>query len=131
MFSNVKSAALVAMLLLGSTVADAQFDGNVRRALLRASPQRALLHLDEHGFPVEDPVLHGLSQAAQVVGAVSGAAGLATGAYGLATGDKNAEQIGLGEMGLGSVTGVGGGLAAVGTRCHWAMGDHVFKHSRC
>ena len=75
--------------------------------------------------------LHHASQAAAVLGGLGALAGAGTEAYGLATGDKNAEQIGLGEMGLGSVTGVGGGLAAVGTRCHWAMGDHVFKHSRC
>ena len=62
---------------------------------------------------------HTAAQVATGVGAAIDVAGAATEAYGLSTGDKNAQALGAGELGVGTATGIGGGIGAAATHCHY------------
>ncbi|QDZ25219.1 hypothetical protein A3770_16p77370 [Chloropicon primus] len=114
--SLMKATAIFAMLVTGSA---------------SALDARKLLHNEHHILPNILPhkqgggVGHHIAQAAAIGGAALDVAGAGTEAYGLATGDKNAQKIGAGELGVGTAAGVGGAAGAYGTRCKWAVGDHV------
>ena len=108
---SLKVAAIFAMLVTGSA---------------SAMETRKLLHNANGILPHKEGggLGHHIAQAAALGGAALDVAGAGTEAYGLATGDKNAQKIGAGELGVGTAAGVGGAVGAVETRCHWAAGDH-------
>ncbi|QDZ25221.1 hypothetical protein HOP50_16g77670 [Chloropicon primus] len=109
--SLMKATAIFAMLVTGSA---------------SALDMRKLLHNANGILPHKQGggVGHHIAQAAAIGGAALDVAGAGTEAYGLATGDKNAQKIGAGELGVGTAAGVGGAAGAVATRCKWAVGDH-------
>ncbi|QDZ17625.1 hypothetical protein HOP50_01g01320 [Chloropicon primus] len=120
MFSKkIKALALSAMLVGTAALAPTTTATEVELVEPVGSDGRQLLHAPLWPEKKGGGVGHHLAQAAALTGAVVGAAGLATEAYGLSTGDKNAQAIGAAELGGGAAVGVGGGLGAVASRCHY------------